>query len=400
MVYVPKPEILEKYAHLLINFALNSGEGVRKGETVVLQVPECAKPFLHPLRKAVLKSKANLITEFMPDEVTKEYYELADDTQLGYIPKNYLKGKVDDADHLVFIEATTNKHELEGIPPEKIMKRQRALKPYRDWRNEKEALGKLTWTIAMYGTEAMAKEANISLEKYWDQIIKACYLDSSDVLKEWHRIFREVNRIKTTLDNLAIEKLNIQAEGTDLFVTLGKGRSWLGGSGRNIPSFELFISPDARYTEGKIHFDLPLYRYGNLIKDVKLKFKHGNVVHASAEKGENVLKEMIAVEGANRIGEFSLTDKRFSRIDTFMGETLFDENFGGTYGNTHLALGSAYKDSYPGDGTKFTQEDWKNLGYNDSVIHTDIIATKNRIVTAYLPDGSKKVIYKDGMFTV
>jgi aminopeptidase len=186
----------------------------------------------------------------------------------------------------------------------------------------------------------------------------------------------------------------------DLIVGLGEGRKWLGGSGRNIPSFELFISPDWRLTEGKAKFDMPLYRYGNKVEGISLEFKEGLVVKSGASSGEEVLKEMIASENANKIGEFSLTDIRFSRITQFMAETLFDENFGGKYGNTHIALGNAYKDSYPGDPSKVSKEEWKKLGYNDSIVHTDVVSTENRVVTAFLESGEKIVIYKDGQFTI
>ena len=128
-----------------------------------------------------------------------------------------------------------------------------------------------------------------------------------------------------------------------------RARRWLGGRGRNIPSFELFTSPDWRGTEGWIYCNQPLYRYGNLVKGIRLAFVDGRVSEASAEQNEQVLKEMIATEGADRIGEFSLTDRRFSRITRFMAQTLYDENFGGAYGNTHIALGRSYQDAYAGD---------------------------------------------------
>ncbi|MBU0470981.1 MAG: aminopeptidase, partial [Nanoarchaeota archaeon] len=84
----------------------------------------------------------------------------------------------------------------------------------------------------------------------------------------------------------------------------------------------------------------------------------------------------------------------------FMGETLFDENVGGKNGNMHLAIGMAYKDSYTGDPSKITKKQWEKMGFNDSVIHTDIVTTENKTVTAYLPNKKTKVIYKDGKFTV
>ena len=199
---------------------------------------------------------------------------------------------------------------------------------------------------------------------------------------------------------MKIETLRIKSEDSDLVVGIGKNRKWLGGSGRNIPSFEIYISPDCRLTEGFMDFDMPLFRYSQKIENISLKFKEGKVIEAKAKVGEEFLKEMIATENADKIGEFSLTDIRLSKIDKYMAETLFDENFGGKFGNTHIALGNAYKDSFPEDATKITKEQWKEMGYNDSVVHTDIVSTKNREVTAYLENGESILIYKDGMFTI
>ena len=109
---------------------------------------------------------------------------------------------------------------------------------------------------------------------------------------------------------------------------------------------------------------------------------------------------MIATEGADMVGEFSLTDKRFSRITKFMAETLFDENIGGENGNTHIALGNAYHDCYEGDPSKLSKKDWAKLGFNDSSVHTDIISTAPRTVTAHMKDGTTKVIYRNGQYVL
>lgn len=388
------------YADVLVNFALNSGKGVKKSEVVVLQVPECAKPILYSLRRAVLKAGAYPITEYLPDDYVREFFELANEDQIKFFPQKYLKGKVDQMDHVISIIAETNKYELKGIDPKKIMTRGVAFKPYSDWRNKKEANGKFTWTLGLYGTSQMAKEVNMSLKEYWDEIINGCYLDETNPVLKWKELTRKIDNLKNKLNNLQIKTLHIKAKDTDITIGIGKNRQWLGGSGRNIPSFEVFISPDARVTEGKISFSEPLYRYGNLIKGIELVFKKGKVIKSRAKVGEKILKEMIATKGADMIGEFSLTDSRFSRITKFMGETLYDENVGGKYGNTHIALGMAYKDSYVGNASKIKESEWKKMGFNDSSVHTDIVSTTDRVVTAILEDGSKKVIYKDGKFVI
>ncbi|MBD3279338.1 MAG: aminopeptidase, partial [Candidatus Pacebacteria bacterium] len=111
-------------------------------------------------------------------------------------------------------------------------------------------------------------------------------------------------------------------------------------------------------------------------------------------------QEMLKSPNANKIGEFSLTDARMSRITQPMAETLYDENIGGPYGNTHLAVGMAYKDCYRGDASKLTKKDWEKRGFNDAAEHTDIVSTTDRTVVARLVDDSEKMIYQDGKFVV
>jgi len=399
-MYKPSQKIIKNYADVLVNFALNSGQGVKHGEVVLLQVPENAKPILLELNRAVLKAGAHPIIQYLPDDMDREFFDLANTEQIKFFPAKYLKGKIAEIDHSIFIIADTDKHELEGIDPKMIMEKSLAFKPYMDWRNEKENAGKFTWTLGLYGTKAGADEAKMTEKEYWREIIKACYLNDKNPVKTWQKIASEIERVKNKLNALKIEKVRVESKNTDLTIVLGKNRQWMGGSGRNIPSFEVFISPDCRYTEGYISFNQPLYRYGNLIKDINLEFKNGKVIKATAKKGEKILKHMIRNINADMIGELSLTDSRLSKITKFMAETLFDENMGGKYGNTHIALGSAYKDSYPGDPNKIKKAQWKKMGYNESVVHTDIISTENRKVTAWLSNGETLVIYKDGKFTV
>jgi aminopeptidase len=332
--------------------------------------------------------------------MSREFFELANDDQLKFFPATFLKGRVKQADHFLMILAETNYHELEGIDPQKIMERNQVFKPYKDWRDAKENKGKLTWTLGLYATPAMAQEANLTLREVWTQIIKACYLNDSNPVEKWRQIQNKSNHLRQKLNKLEIVKINIKAKDTDLNISIGENRQWLGASGSNIPSFEIFTSPDWRQTNGYIFFDQPLYRQGNLIKNIKLTFKDGLVVDAQAGYGEKFLKQLIKVENSDKIGEFSLTDKRFSKINKFMAETLYDENFGGSFGNTHIALGSSFKDACSQKISKLTQKDWKDLGFNDSAVHTDIIATTDRIVTATLKSGKEIILYKSGKFQI
>lgn len=398
-MYQPSEEILKKYADVLIWFALNNEQGMSRGDVVMINIPECAKPMLLPLQEAVLKRWGHPLVRYFPDGTTRPFYEMASDEQISYKPKEYMLARVKDVDHTVSIIAESDKHELEGIDPSKIMLSSKAVKFYRDALNAKENKWDLTRTLGLYGTQAMADEVDLSLEEYREQIIEACYLDDPDPVQKWEELSKKINFAKEHLNSLPIERVHVVWEDVDLKVQLGPDRQWMWWTWRNIPSFELFISPDWRGTSWWIKFNQPLYRYGNLIKDIELKFEDGLVVESKASQNEAVLQEMIATKNADKIGEFSLTDNRFSRITKFMWETLYDENVWWPFGNTHVALGMAYKDSLPTDPSKLSEKEREDLGYNDSVIHTDIVSTTDRTVTATMTDGSQQVIYENGRFT-
>ena len=405
MSYQPSPEILEKYANVLINFALNSGEGVKTGEVVLITVNESAKPLYAELRKAVWRAGGHVIGNYLPDDddrynLSKDFFDAASDEQLDFFPSAYRKGLVEQIDHQVGILSDTDLHALESVDPKKILRQGKSMKPWMEWRAEKENAGKFTWTLALYGTPAMAAEAKLSEEEYWGQIIDACFLNEADPIAKWREVAGGIKEYITKLNALPIEKLHVKGEDVDLWVKLGEKRQWVGGSGRNIPSFEIFTSPDWRGTEGWIRFNTPLYRYGNLVEGIRLEFKDGLVTKATATKNEQVITEMIATENADKVGEFSLTDSRHSRITKFMAETLFDENIGGPFGNTHIALGNSYHDCYAGNPSGVSKEEWTRLGFNDSSVHTDMFSTTDRTVTATMRDGSTKIIYMDGQFQV
>jgi aminopeptidase len=403
MSYAPPPEILQRYASVLVDFALGGGEGLGQGEVVRITAPESAKPLYLELCRAVWRGGGHVIGGYHPDEEqglggSRDYYELASEAQLDHFPGRYLRGLVDEMDHQVAVICDADPHALESVDPGRIMRRGEALRELMDWRGEKENEGRFSWTLGLYGTEAMAAEAGMSAEQYWEQIIHACFLDQDDPIARWREVGAKLEQTRERLDALEIERLHVVGEDVDLWVTIGEGRRWLGGRGRNIPSFELFTSPDWRGTEGWVRFNQPLYRYGNLVKGISMSFADGRVTQASAEQNEPILTEMIATAGADRVGEFSLTDKRFSRITRFMAQTLYDENVGGPFGNTHIALGRAYQDAYRGDPSELAPADWERLGFNNSSVHTDIVSTTDRVVTATLRDGSERVIYRDGQF--
>lgn len=404
-MYQLSNELLIKYAKIMVNFALNGGEGIKKGETVWLTAPECAKPLFEAIMKEIWLAGGNVITRYLPDN-TERYglnrflLENGTDAQLEFFPEAFWKGTLDSVDHLMFIIAYPDLHHLEGIPAERVAKLNASMAPWMKMRTEKEAAKKLSWTLCLYGTESMAKEAGMTLEEYFEQIIEACYLRDENPIARWKQLQTELGTVKKTLTDMQIEKVHVQGIDVDLHIKIGPERQFVAGRGKNIPSFEVFTSPDWRGTNGWINFNQPLYYSGNRISGIHLKFENGIVVEATATENEDVLKKMIANENADKVGEFSLTDSRHSRITRFMANTLYDENIGGSEGNTHIALGNSYRDTYKGEMSEVSEDQWKEMGFNEcNRVHTDIVSTTNRTVTATLANGEEVVIYKDGKFT-
>ena len=397
---------LENYAKVLVHFALGGGKGLSPGETVYLVGNESAKDLYMQVYSEIIRSGGRVIQNYLPDEFNRVgvNYELAQygtDDQLTFFPEKYYRGLMDSIDHHLVIISTANPHALAGTPPENATKIASAFSNFLMMRSEKELLGGLTWTMCLFGTEAAAKEAGTTEEEYWKQIIYACHLDDEDPVASWRKLQQEMEAVKAKLDALKIEQLRIQSEGTDLYVEIGSNRKWLGGTGRNIPSFEVFTTPRWQGTNGYVSFDQPLYYQGVRISGICLTFEDGRVVKAEASENQEALKAMLLEENANKLGEFSMTDSRHSRVYRPMATTLYDENMGGTFGNFHVAVGKCFKDAYVGNTEGLTDKDWhEKLGFNKcTAVHTDMISTLDRTITAIWADGREEVIYKDGKFT-
>ncbi|MHB1567931.1 MAG: aminopeptidase [Solirubrobacteraceae bacterium] len=403
MSYVPAQEHLERYARLLVGYALGDGGGVKAGEVVRVRAPEVAKPLYVECCRAVWRAGGHVIGDYAPTDVPgasleRDFYELASDAQLDFFAESYYRGLLDQIDHMLYVDGTADPHALAGVDAGKIMRHHQAHRPLVDWTVAKESAGEYTWTVGLYGTEAMAAEARLSIEEYWEQIIAACFLDLPDPSERWREVNAKIKSHCDWLNSLQIDRLHVEGEDIDLWLSLGEKRKWIGGSGRNIPSFEVFTSPDWRGTEGRVRFSEPLYIHGTLITGVELEFADGVVVSSRADENAELLQEMLSAQGANKIGEFSLTDSRLSRITRFMANTLFDENVGGPFGNTHLAVGLSLQHCYDGDPGSVSAQEWERLGFNQSVVHTDIVSTTDRTVTATKKGGGEQVIYSGGQF--
>jgi aminopeptidase len=333
-------------------------------------------------------------------DMERNFYGMSCDAQLTFIPP----GEDRLIQHLngsIFLNAPQSLTHLRDADPKKIGRTAVAHKPLRSTLERREARGDYSWTLCMLPTAELARHAGISPRAYTRQVAKACFLDSASPVSEWQRIHRQAGEIKRWLDGLPVVRLHVESASSDLKIALGLKRRWVGVSGRNIPSFEIFVSPDWRGTHGVFTADQPSFRNGNIVAGVRLEFREGQVIKAAAAEGGHFLKNQLGLDpGAVRLGEFSLTDRRFSRITRFMANTLFDENYGGLYGNSHIALGASYSNTYAGDPRRLTPSLKAGLGFNDSALHWDFVNTEKKRVTAVLADGARVIIYENGEFAI
>ena len=278
---------------------------------------------------------------------------------------------------------------------------QKSKKPILEIRNRRETSGDLGWTLCVMPTEALAEEAGMSLEEYEDEVAKICHLDG-DSVAFWENLHNEAKEAKRYLNSLDVDYFHIISESgkTDLKVYPGEFRQWIGVSGHNIPSFEIFTSPDCHKTEGIFFANCTMFKDGNRVSGVTLEFKNGRVINCMAEEGDEFLHQQVRMDStSDMLGEFSLTDTKASSITKFMASTLYDENVGGEHGNCHVAVGRGFVEAYCGD-KELTPDLMKQIGINSSAQHWDLISTEKKIVTAHLKNGKEIVIYKDGSFII
>ncbi len=393
---------LERYADVLLwGMQKARTKSFKKADIVMVRFNQRAVKLAELLQVRLLDRRLNTMLRMLAtDRMEYDFFSRADKEQLSFIAPGE-KEMVKNLNGTIFLNAPESLTHLQTIDSRRITAAVIARKPLRDILTQREEQGLFGWTLCSLTTPQLARHAAMSQKQYTEQIVKACYLNAPDAVSKWEEIFRNAREIKQWLNSMRITSYHVQSARIDLRVGHGLQRRWIGISGHNIPSFELFISPDWRQTEGVFFANQPSYRNGNLVRDVRLEFKNGSVCAVDAEYGRAFVQEQVGMDaGAARLGEFSLTDIRFSKIDRFMADTLFDENFGGAYGNCHIALGASYSDTFRGRPALLTKKFKQQLGFNDSALHWDLVNTENKTVTAHLAGGRTQVIYENGRFKI
>ena len=393
-------EELERYAQVMIWGMKTARSGrFKKKDIVAIRYHTDALPLAERIYEKVAEMGFNpVVRAGLSTRMETAFYDHATADQLKFIPPGE-KELYQNLSGSIFLYAPSSITHLGHVDPRKIAATAIAQKPMRDILVKREEKGLFGWTLCLMPTDELARHAKLTPEQYWKQIAAACFLDHEDPVAQWRKIFQKARTIKKRLNELPVDYFHVQSENVDLKIHPGEKRRWIGVTGHNIPSFELFLSPDYRKTKGIWYSDQPSFRTGNYVEKVRIEFSGGKAVSATAQQGEEFLNKQLAMDaGACRVGEFSLTDKRFSNINQFMANTLFDENFGGENGNCHIALGASYSDTYNGDPGELDPAMKKKLGFNDSALHWDLVNTEEKTVTAHLKPKGQITIYGKGRF--
>lgn len=395
-----KEKYLERYADVMLwGLTTARTQRFKKGDIVQVRFNLPALRLGELLHERLLERGLNPVMRFSPTPtMERNFFHKSVPKQLTFQPPG-TDALYETLNGSIFLHAPESITHLGDVDPKKIARFTIAQKPLRDILEKRDAAGKFGWTLCMLPTAELASHAQLDMATYSQQIIKACLLNRKDPVTHWKAIFKRAATLKRWLNRMAVKHYHVESAHIDLEVTPGEKRRWIGISGHNIPSFELFLSPDWRGTRGHYYANQPSYRSGNYVEGVHLEFAKGRVKEIQADTGEAFVRKQLGMDqGASQLGEFSLTDKRFSKIDRFMANTLFDENFGGRQGNCHVAVGSSYADTYEGDPAELTRERKAELGFNDSALHWDLVNTEKKRVSAHLTNGKIVTIYENGQF--
>ncbi len=363
----------EKLANLAVNYSIK----VKKGDRVVIEGPTLAEELFLALYFEIIKAGGHPLL-FPEIKGTKElFYKYASEEQLLYLD-NVIKVMIKEVDCYIGIWGDYNTHKLSLIDPKIIAKHrgspeQRELTEMFSSRWAKEDL---RWVGIPFPCQSFAQEANMDLFSYIEFVKKALFLDKEDPVQEWSNMEKNQEIIVDYLNK--VDKIQVIGEDTDLTLSV-KGRKWLNGSGQaNLPDGEVCTGPIEDSVNGHIRFTYPGIYSNKEIENIFLEFNEGKVVKYSSDKGEDLLKEILKIENADRLGEFAI-GTNFG-ITQFTKHILFDEKIGGTL---HCALGLGFG---------------QTGSTNESAIHWDILKDMKLPGSKIIADG--KVIYEEGNWLI
>lgn len=409
-IHALKPQI-EGYAELLIK----KGVALRPGQELVVQSPvECAD-FARLVVKCAYEARAGHVTVIWNDaEMTRMEYE---NVALSYFKTTpswkaeQLNSLAEKGAAFLFLEGS-DPEALHGIDPAKPAAASRArnkdCKAFRDGMD----FGRNVWCIAGVPAEKWAAMVFPDLPRreavyrLWVAILQVARADGDDPQAAWETHNATFEKNKRLLNESHFDALRYSSSnGTNFVVGLNKGHIWEGGSSKtvsgtvyfpNIPTEEVFTTPDRLRADGIVYSVIPLVHQGQVIRDFWMRFEGGCVVDYGAEQGYDVLRHIIETdENSCRLGECALISKNTPIRETglLFYDTLYDEN-----ASCHLALGMGFPECIEG-GYDMDEAGLIAAGVNQSHTHVDfMIGADDMNIWGVHEDGTEIPIFINGQW--
>ncbi|MCC6676901.1 MAG: aminopeptidase [Phycisphaerales bacterium] len=366
---------IQRLADVLVRYSTR----VKKGDLVALIGEPVAMPLLSALYAACLRAGANPIWMPVSEELTEVLVTEGSDDQVRFTSPILLH-TVQTVDVRISMWAERNTKNLSRFDPARTALLQQARRPILKTVMDRAASGSLRWCGTQFPTLASAQDAEMSLTQYEDFVFRAGLLHLPDPVAAWQQIHTRQERVREHLQGK--KQLRFRApsrdgnDGTDLTVDVSKS-TWINCAGHeNFPDGEVFAGPQG--ADGHVNYTFPAVYQGREVHGVRLRFKAGRVVDASATKNEDFLFKMLDQDaGARTMGEIAIGTNY--EIQEFSRNTLFDEKIGGTF---HAAVGAGYPES----GST-----------NESGLHWDMVCDLRQGGTI---EADGQVFHKDGQFTI
>ncbi len=406
------PDALAERIDRLAAVAVQVGLGLRPGQEVVMTAPLEALPLARAITAQAYRAGASLVTTFYNDDVARlARFQHASpdafDVAAGWLQEGVANAFRAGAARLAI--AGDDPGLLARENPDHVARAARALS-----RASKPALEQITgfrtnWSIVSCATPGWARamfpelsEAD-AVARLWDAIFAASRIDAADPVAAWQAHNAHLAERTALLNARRFASLRFSGPGTDLSVGLSDGHIWLGGAktagngitcNPNIPTEEVFTTPDCRRVEGTVRATKPLSYQGTMIENIAVRFEGGRIVDATASAGEAVLRDVLRTdEGAARLGEVALVphSSPISAGGLLFRNTLFDENAA-----SHIALGQAYANCIEG-GESMDKAELTRRGANESLIHIDWMIGSGEIdVDGIAADGAASPVMRAG----
>ncbi len=406
---IPFAQRLRGYARLVVR----KGCDLRKGQELLISASIDCRDFVRLVAEEAYEAGCKRVTVKWTDEaISKMAFEYCPVVEFEKFPEwaALLNNSMARNGAAILTIESQDPELMKGVDPAKmmanVMASHTACAEFYDCLD----FGKTIWCIVGAASPAWARKVFPNLgeeeavQKLWDAIIHTARADNDNPEKAWEDHDASFEEKKSILNGYEFESLHYtNSIGTDFTIGLPKNSIWEGGAGKtvdgrtffpNMPTEEIYTSPDMNTANGVVHSALPLVHQGNLIEDFWIRFENGQAVDFDAKTGKEMLASIINTDdGSKRLGEISLVPytSPIRQTGILFYSTLYDEN-----ASCHMALGKSFPECIE-NGLQMSKDELKDHGLNDSATHVDfMVGTKDISIVGTTPDGRQVKIFEDG----